>query len=150
MAAPARAALRGFNCQDMVKFTLLFGLMLIAGLVVTGFIDLRDIQDRIGWIPSNETLNTENKVLRGKVLTLKIEKIDLENRLQKVEAKLQTTTDEKNDLLVDATICANSSWLSWIVAMCFGVFLRYFINFFCYCYLQRRYRERGVAVAYQN
>ncbi len=56
MAAPTRARGCSFSCQGIFKFTLLFGVVVIAGLVVTGFIELRDLQDRLGWTPSDKQL----------------------------------------------------------------------------------------------
>ncbi len=142
-----------FSCQGIFKFTLLFGVTVIAGLVVTGFIELRDLQDRLGWTPSNETLYAENILLREQVKTLKKEKVALEHKFQKLEEQLKTTTAEKNELLVDATICANSSWLSVISAMLIGVFFRPVVNFCCYCFrwrLHRGDRQGGAVVAFQD
>ncbi len=157
MAAPERAALRGcsFSCQDIFKFTLVFGLVVIVALVA-GFIELRDIQDRIGWTPSNETLNAENILLREKVKTCKNDERDLEKRFQILKEELKTTTDEKNEHKIDATICANSSTNCWwpvFAALISGVLIGVLLLLCCYCcfycYFQNRYREREVAV-YRN
>ncbi len=151
MAAPTRARGCSFSCQDIFKFTLLFGVVVIAGLVVTGFIELRDLQDRLGWTPSDKQLYVENILLREQVKTLKKEKVALEHKFQKLEEQLKTTTAEKNELLVDATICANSSWSSVISAMLIGVLLWPIVNFCCYCLrLHRRDRQGGAVVAFQD
>lgn len=75
----------------------------------------------------------------------------LEHKFQKLEEQLKTTTAEKNELLVDATICANSSWSSVISAMLIGVLLWPIVNFCCYCLrLHRRDRQGGAVVAFQD
>ena len=150
MAAPARNfAHRGCNFNFIFKFTLLLVVIVIAGLV-TGVFKLRDLQDRLGWIPSNETLYAENKSLRETVEILKKDEVSLKNDLQKLKEKLDLTTDEKNDHFIEAKICANSSWWSVISAMLFGFLFRPVVNFCCYLYLWRRRRVGGAVVAYQD
>ncbi len=154
MAAPARIfAHRGctcsFNC--IFKFTLLSVCVIVIAGLVTGVFKLRDLQDRLGWIPSNETLYAENILLREQVKTLKKEKVALEHKFQKLEEKLDLTTDEKNGHFIEAKICANSSWWSVISAMLFGFLFRPVVNLCCHLYLwRRRHHVGGAVVAFQD
>ncbi len=154
MAAPVPARPRA-NCQEVFKYTLLsVGVVVIAGLAI-GLIELRDLQDRLGWTPSNETLYAENKLGRETMKTLKKEKVDLEHKVQRLEKQLKTTTDKKNEHKVDAKICANSRpsscWLPVISATLIGFFSGISVILCCCCYIQlTRYHDRRAVVAYRE
>ncbi len=149
MAAPVPARPRA-NFQEVFKFTLLSVGLIVIACLVSGVLELRDL----GWTPSSPTLYAENKSLREQIKTLKNGKMALENEVQKLKKQLETTTDEKNEHFVDATICANSKpsscWWSIISAMLIGFFFGMLAILCCCCYHQIRYRERGAVVAYRD